>query len=246
MAETMIAMSEGVFVRTRSLSDLMQHPFYRELSLGIVIGLLAASLCLNVYFFVMRIDPSFLPLVLDRFFYAAPTVESTEHILGARGAPVIIVEYADYQCAYCKMMNDRFKRLVQQDKQVAWVMRNRPLPTHRYAEIASEAAECANEQGAFWAYNDFLFEHQESLVDPGIFWSGAEQLHLDEQKFQSCFRSARYAHKVGEDLLSARERGINQTPTFYINDQRFDGAISPEQLQRIVEAQLTETQEISK
>jgi protein-disulfide isomerase len=225
----------------------MQQQFFdRTTNLGLLLGLLTASLCLNVYFFVTRIDPDFIPMVLDHFFYQPPVVEADDHVVGPRNAPVRIIEYADYQCRYCKTMNDRLKRLLAQDRGVVWVMRNRPLSTHRYAEIASEAAECANEQGSYWAYNDALFDRQERLDEPGVFLSVAEDLNLDGQKFESCFHSTRYARKVGEDLLGARRRGISRTPTFYINNQRFDGAISTDELQHVVEAQLGQTQETGK
>jgi predicted DsbA family dithiol-disulfide isomerase len=229
-------------VEALAMAAIFDHDF----RIGVSGGILLASLCLNIFFLLTKADRSFIPSVLDKFVYATPTVGPADHVLGPPDARVRIVEYSDYQCAYCKTMNDRFKSLLKENPQVAWIMRNRPLPTHRYSEIASEAAECANEQGAYWHYNDLLFERQANLVEPAVFESIAQTLALDEGRFVSCFRAARYARKVTEDLMDAQHRGISRTPTFYINGQRFVGAIELADLRQIVASQLDKTVEIKK
>ena len=107
---------------------------------------------------------------------------------------------------------------------------------------ASEAAECAAEQGAFWAYHDMLFTHQAG-ENRGAFnnlrlKSFAEQIGLDTEQFNACLDSERYREEVIAETQAAQTRGVRATPTFFINGQKIEGALPFEQFQSIIEEAL--------
>ena len=86
------------------------------------------------------------------------------YVLGSDSAPVVITEYADYQCPACQQfatvewpyVRDR---LVQTGR-VRWVFRDFPLQQHQWARLAAHSAACASEQGKFWEYQDAIFATQ--------------------------------------------------------------------------------------
>ncbi|HEY6417944.1 MAG TPA: thioredoxin domain-containing protein, partial [Candidatus Binataceae bacterium] len=116
----------------------------------------------------------------------APRVEvaSAGHPeLGAKDAPVTIVEFADFQCPYCKGSEDSLKGI--RDKygaKVRLVYMDYPLSFHAHAFDAAKAARCANEQDKFWPYHDVLFTDQAKLT-PADLKADAKKLGLDTAKF---------------------------------------------------------------
>ena len=98
--------------------------------------------------------------------YQIRKVDATDHIIGSVDAEVVVVEYSDLQCPYCKAFHDSMHEVISQyskDK-IAWVYRHFPLSQiHQYAEPAAEASECVNELGGnekFWQFIDAVFAGQ--------------------------------------------------------------------------------------
>ena len=94
-----------------------------------------------------------------------PPVSQDDHILGDPNAPVVIVEYSDIECPFCKQFHVTMQQIIDEygrDGQVAWVYRHFPLAQlHPNAPRLAEAAECVNELGgsqAFWGFLDEIFE----------------------------------------------------------------------------------------
>lgn len=109
---------------------------------------------------------------------------------------------------------------------------------------AAEAAECANEQGAFWAYHDTIFANQAG-ENRGAFSETnlkafAAQLGLDTKAFNQCLASHRYRDAVIADYQEGQQRGVRSTPTFFINGQKIEGALPFAQFQTLIEAALNE------
>ncbi|MCL4487703.1 MAG: DsbA family protein [Chloroflexi bacterium] len=99
---------------------------------------------------------------------------------------------------------------------------------------AAEAAECAADQGKFWAYANDLFAHQGG-ENSGAFSNAnlkafAAQLGLNPQTFGTCFDGGKYAALVQQQLQQGQQRGVQATPTFFINGQKFEGVLSYNQL----------------
>jgi len=152
-------------------------------------------------------------------------LSSRDHMQGSPLAPVILVEYGDYECPLCGqayLVVKEVQRLL--GKQLCFVFRNFPLSAaHPHAEHAAEAAEAAGAQNAFWPMHDTLFENQDALEDENLAEYAAE-LGLDTMRFNLEMASGRYAARVREDFLSGVRSGVNGTPTFFINGIRHDGA----------------------
>jgi protein-disulfide isomerase len=152
-------------------------------------------------------------------------VSSRDHIQGSPSAPVILVEYGDYECPFCGQAYftvREMQRLL--SNQLCFVFRNFPLSTaHPHAKHAAEAAEAAGAQGAFWEMHDVLYENQDALEDENLTEYAAE-LGLDTMRFNLEMATHRYAAHVREDFLSGVTSGVNGTPTFFVNGIRYDGA----------------------
>jgi protein-disulfide isomerase len=154
----------------------------------------------------------------------AVPVNRQDHILGPSTAPLTLVEYGDYQCVYCGDAYPVIKevRQILGDK-LRFVFRNFPLvEAHPFAEHAAEAAESAAARKRFWEMHDILFEHQDALEDEQLA-QYAMDLGLDATALISEVEQGRFAPRIQEDFNGGVESGVNGTPTFFINDIRYEG-----------------------
>jgi protein-disulfide isomerase len=169
----------------------------------------------------------------------------SEKSLGADDAPVVVVEYSDFQCPYCQQFatgpGQQLREEYVEQGQVRFVYRH-------FAFIgdeslwAAEASECANEQGRFWDYHDKLFDEQAG-ENQGAFSKDnlrafAAELGLDTEQFDQCFASGRYQVQVQEDIQDAQRRRINSTPSILVDGQYIPNGASYPVLQAVVEAAL--------
>ena len=151
-------------------------------------------------------------------------VAGRDHTQGPAEAPVTLVEYGDYECPHCGRAYPIVKQ-VQHDMgaQLRFVFRNFPLQeSHPHAEHAAEAAEAAGAQGKFWEMHDRLFERQFALDDENLL-EYATELGLDAKRLGADLGARRFQPRVREDFRSGVASGVNGTPTFFINDARYDG-----------------------
>ncbi|MBI4018596.1 MAG: DsbA family protein [Candidatus Aenigmarchaeota archaeon] len=149
--------------------------------------------------------------------------EMQEHIRGNHNAPVVIVEFSDFQCPYCGAVQPTLKQLMQEyPDDVKLIYRHFPLPSHAYAMKAAEASECASDQGKFWEYHDMLFGNQNRL-DLSSLKEYAAQIGLNSTSFNSCLDSGVMSQRVKFAQESGIERGVSGTPTFLINDRMLSG-----------------------
>jgi protein-disulfide isomerase len=153
-----------------------------------------------------------------------PDVSTTDHIQGNSDSDLIIVEYGDYQCPYCGAAYPVLKELMNQfGSQIKFVFRNFPLSEmHQYARPAALAAEAANSQGKFWKMHDAIYENQENLNESFLL-ELAEQLNLNIEQFKEDIQSPALAHKVDADFESGIVSGVNGTPSFFVNGNKFNG-----------------------
>ncbi|MBC7418108.1 MAG: thioredoxin domain-containing protein [Pedobacter sp.] len=152
-------------------------------------------------------------------------VNEEDHLQGNKGAKVVVVEYGDYECPHCAHAHQVLKNIVDYFKgQVSLVYRNFPLTeSHPMAYPAAVAAEAAAKQGKFWEMNNGLFENQEDL-STDLFSQLAEQLGLDVQQFKRDLdQSDRLKEKIEADFEGGVRSGVNGTPSFYVNGEKFDG-----------------------
>jgi len=174
-----------------------------------------------------------------------PAVSERDHIAGRPGAPLTLVEYGDYQCPHCAAA-DPVVRAVQTalGQELRFVFRNFPLTEiHPAAEPAAEFAEGAARQGKFWEAHDAIFAWSrqngpESLGLPAL-EAIALELGLDPQQLEQDVTGRVHLERIKTDFNSGIRSGVNGTPTFFINGQRFDGAPAVRDLMAALKAALT-------
>jgi protein-disulfide isomerase len=177
----------------------------------------------------------------------APVTEK-DHIRGNPNAPIMIVEYSDYDCPFCKNFHETMNRIIEEygaSGKVAWVYRHFPLEQlHPNAPRISAAAYCVAEQGgtdAFWKFSDLVFEGREinAATDMKKLPDFAAQSGVDKSKFELCFNSGKYAEQVKADVDAALKTGARGTPhsIVLVGDQQgaINGAQPYETVKQIVE-----------
>jgi protein-disulfide isomerase len=173
-----------------------------------------------------------------------PPVSEYDHAAGPADAPLTLVEYGDYQCPYCAAA-DPTVRAVQKalGDELRFVFRNFPLAEmHTEAEPAAEFAEGAATQGKFWEAHHALFawsrRHGPPSLGPEAFAAIAARLGLDSQKLEAEVSTHRYLERIKNDFNGGVRSGVNGTPSFFINGQRFDGAPTEAELTEALRAAL--------
>jgi len=172
---------------------------------------------------------------------SAPRVEVAYDPARLRGnakAPVMIVEFSDYQCPYCHQVEPTVKEvLARYGDKVSLSYRDFPLTAiHSQAMIAAEASRCAEEQGKFWEYHDQLFTASKLEKDSLIEY--ARNLKLDDKQFESCLTSEKYKADIDKDAQEGRKVGVTGTPGFFINGVALSGAQGPEAFSRVIDDEL--------
>ena len=154
---------------------------------------------------------------------SAPVTER-DHVRGSLHAPVVIVEYGDYECPHCGRAYWVIKRLLEElGEQVGFVFRNFPLTeSHPRAESVAEALEAASGQGRFWEMHDWFYEHQHELEGLDL-EQHARAIGLDIDTWKKELRERTYHNRVREDVEAGLDSGVTGTPTFFINGIRHQG-----------------------
>ncbi|MBI2565191.1 DsbA family protein [Candidatus Woesearchaeota archaeon] len=180
---------------------------------------------------------------------SAPIKVNEEGAAGVKGnsnAPVLIVEYSDYQCPFCGRFFDQtlpsiLKEYVDTGK-VRLAYKDLPLSFHPNADDAALAARCAADQGKFWEMHDKLFETQD-------LWSGlpdatstlvqyAKDLSLDAGKFETCLKNKEHWSEIQANMQEAEDIGATGTPSFVINGQLVVGAQPYSVFKQVIDSEL--------
>jgi protein-disulfide isomerase len=166
---------------------------------------------------------------------AGSVIRPDSHALGSKTPVLVLTQFSDYACASCAAGWEISKRLVEQyadDPRFAFVFRQSPIEVaHKNARKAAEAAEAAAAQGKFWEMHQALFDTQDDwrgLPYPlDYFDSLAERVGVaDLKRFREEVQSGRYSSVVARDKDDASRYSIKATPTFFINEERYDGQMS--------------------
>jgi len=160
--------------------------------------------------------------------------------LGPDSALVKIVEYSDFQCPVCRTAQPILKEVMQTyGGKVQLEFRHFPLSSHKWAPLAHQAAECANQKGKFWEYHDLLYDNQAAWSrspDPsGTFVGYAQDLGMDTGKFVTCLKDGGVTSIVNQDSNSGNFLQVGSTPTFLINNTRIVGVTN---LKRSLETEI--------
>lgn len=157
---------------------------------------------------------------------------------GPENAPIELIEFSDFQCPFCENAFPTVKKVLSTyGDRIHFIYRHFPLPNHPRARPAAEAAQCANEQGKFWAYHDRLFGDQSRLSDAD-FKQHAAELGLDAAQFTACYDSRKYRADVDTDIRVGNEAGVSGTPAFYINGRMLSGAQPFDVFKKVIDEEL--------
>lgn len=146
---------------------------------------------------------------------------------GDANAPVTIVEYSDFGCPHCRDFNlEKLDQIIADyvdTGKARYVVQPYYLGNPAIG-FATEAALCANDQGAFHDYQRALFKLQGQIdYTNATLTEVATSLGLDGDQFSQCLGDRKYRQMVEEGRQAAINKGINSTPTFYVNNQRVEG-----------------------
>lgn len=175
--------------------------------------------------------------------------------MGSPEAPVQIVEFSDYQCPVCGRFAKEYEPRLVHDfvctgkvrftyKDFAFIGKGRQPDE---SQLAAQAANCAADQGRFWAYHDKLFANQrgenQGAFRPSKLKGLAQDLQLKLDAFSQCLDSGKYAVQVSGETQEGQRRGVDATPIFFIDDQTLRGLpASYDDLRQAIETALTKKQ----
>jgi len=187
------------------------------------------------------IDPEKIPTAAPR--PALPDISEALQLrsddpraLGDPNAPVLIIEFTDYECPFCQQFfRDTRPQIIEsfvQTGAVRFVARDFPLADiHPSAPLAAAAGQCAADQGQFWPMYERLFAtHQEEWGgvpkrDREVFIEFASDLGLDSDAFSACLDDPATLQRIEQEQAAAARFGINSTPNFLVNGQLLRGAL---------------------
>jgi len=160
---------------------------------------------------------------------------------GPANARIVITEFSDFQCPYCKEVQATISRVLQAyAAQVRLEFKSLPIEIHPFAVPAAKAAYCAGKQDAFWAVHDALFAVAEPAQSAIV--EIVRDLKLNADQFDECLNSPESQAAIMADLAEARRLGIEGTPTFIINGKVLRGAVTFEELSEVIEHELKSVQ----
>jgi len=160
---------------------------------------------------------------------------------GPAAAPVSLVLFSDFQCPYCAQAAPIVQQLVAAyPTQVRLAFKHYPLPMHKDAPLAHEAALAAAEQGKFWEMHDLIFTTQDKLTRDDLI-AKAKQLNLDTLRFTRDLDTHRFKPAVEADRQEGNRLGVDGTPFFFINGHAISGGASLEDFKKLIDAALKES-----
>lgn len=184
---------------------------------------------------------------------AAPTVSIDQAggaghlpILGNKDAKVTLIEFADFRCPFCEQFFSQTEPQIIQN----YINTGKVKMAFRHyaflgpaSTVAANAAECANDQGKFWNYYNYLYKNQPPESDTSMYNSdtltkGAVALGMDGTKFKTCLDSKTDDSKVQQDLADGTKAGVNGTPAFFVNGVFISGAQPYSVFQKAIDAAL--------
>jgi len=165
---------------------------------------------------------------------------------GTPGAPVVIAEFSDFECPYCRQEAQTIRQnlLTTYPKEVRLYYLDFPLESlHPWAKAASIAGRCIFHQNAstFWDYHDWIFEHQEEIKPDTLkskvleFASGKG---LSGDQLSTCMDTKATEGEVDQTRAIGHELGVDQTPTMFVNGRRMTGAVAWPDLKRVIDFEI--------
>jgi protein-disulfide isomerase len=174
----------------------------------------------------------------------SPIDNKQDPSMGPENAKVKIFYFSDFSCPFCLEQEEIIKRVYDkfsQDIRIIWKDYPDLNSLEDFSYQAAKAARCAHEQGEFWNYNKLLYKEGDNTVvsQKQLFINLAENLKLNIDNFNNCLLSSRIDNAIMNNVLEAEELGIVGIPYIYINDIDMIADISEEELENIIEIELS-------
>jgi len=213
---------------------------------------------------------------LDRLYYAtqdgqqlingnvwklgeSPFLDTLEHLpadgpsFGPSNAKVTVIVFSDFECPYCRQLAKTLRDNIPQKypSDVRVVFKDFPIDSiHKWARVASEAAHCLGTQkpGAFWAFHDWVFEHQQEVNETNLrdhVLELAKQQNLDVPQVSTCIADHSTAQEVSRNEQTGAALQISQTPTTFVNGRSIGGAVPWQTLDNVIKMELNRPKEIA-
>jgi len=175
----------------------------------------------------------------------ADTAGFQGYMLGDSAAPVVITEYADFQCPACQTFDvvqfpDVRRQLIDTGK-LRWRYRDFPLDNvHPFARVVAHAAACVNDQGRYWEFHSMLYQGQGTWSrqsDPSDTFRGyVKQVGADVSAYDACMKSAKYAGRIQASYDEGIRAGVSSTPSFVIGGRLYEGVQMSDALKTVVDS----------
>ncbi len=186
----------------------------------VILGVIAAIIIGGISFVAMNPDS----LTVDNSQSVSLDTQNGSPVLGSPDAPVTIVEFGDYQCPFCQRWNANTKPPIVENfietgkAKLVFVDLAIIGPDSQKAHAGSY---CADEQGLYWKYHDFIYANQGHENDG---WTNSNNLKslvsgingLDTDSFAQCLDSGKYEQRVRDNTNIAKKAGARSTPSFMI------------------------------
>jgi protein-disulfide isomerase len=144
---------------------------------------------------------------------------------GPSDAPVTLVEFADFECPFCRHIAPELDKLwTSRSTSIRFVFKFMPLAVHAHGEIAARAAVAAQAQGKFWEMHHALFADGSQLEQSDL-ESAARAVGLDVERFRVEMRSPATEARLKADRKLADDLGVKGTPTLFINGRQYDARL---------------------
>ena len=164
-------------------------------------------------------------------FYDTKIYKSLPRI-GNMDSKLIIIEFVDYNCGYCKKTLSTISKLIKNFDNIQIVFIDYPILSES-SEIAARASLAANEQNAYFEYHTILLNNKKS-INNDILYKIAKELSLDIEKFKKDMSSEKIKNNIIKNIKFANSLKIRGTPTFIIGKQILPGAYDYEKLKKII------------
>lgn len=193
---------------------------------------------------VEDVDDAFVDRVVDAGSRQRVLFEPSAAMKGAAEPLVTIVEYSDFQCPFCGRFAATLDELIDAyPNDVRLVFMQFPLPMHRNARGAAQAAVAAHAQQRFWAMHDRLFEYSANLSEAALI-EHAKAVGLDVPAFTAAMASEETADRLLLEKTVGARLGVRGTPAFFVNGLSYSGAMDPVALQELVERERGHAQKL--
>ncbi len=183
-------------------------------------------------------DPLVTSVPILKDMITGPIISNDDPSLGAKDSKVVIAEFSDFDCYFCKKQEVIIREIIDEYQyKIRLVWKDFPdIKVSSPSYQASIAGRCAFEQGKFWEYHDLLFER--SNFNEDVFLELADTLNLKINIFKNCLKDNEITTYINNNILEADALEIQGVPFLYVNDQEILGEVTKEELKKIIDTEL--------